>query len=143
MRRREERGSELVDVISRKLVPFILLFGCYVISHGHISPGGGFQGGMVLASGVMLLAFSRGVETALRSFPLGRLVLAESLAFLLVLAAGIAGLALGRGFLGNVLPLGRAGAVPSAGFIFLLNLFIGSKVGIGASLIILRLLRED
>lgn len=136
------KDSELVDIISRKLVPYILLFGFYLISYGHLSPGGGFQGGVVLASGVTLLCLSRGVESALRTFPIGRMSLAESLAFLAILAIGIVGILLGRHFLGNFLPLGEAGEVPSAGFIFFLNLLIGLKVGVGISLILFALLRE-
>jgi multicomponent Na+:H+ antiporter subunit B len=137
------KDSELVDIISRKLVPYILLFGFYLISYGHLSPGGGFQGGVVLASGVTLLCLSRGVETALRSFPVGRMGLGESFVFLAILAIGIVGLLLGRHFLGNFLPLGKAGEVPSAGFIFFLNLLIGLKVGVGISLILFALLREE
>jgi len=137
------KNSELVDIISRKLVPYILLFGFYLISYGHLSPGGGFQGGVVLASGVTLLCLSRGVETALRSFPVGRMGLAESFVFFAILAIGILGLLLGRHFLGNFLPLGQAGEVPSAGFIFFLNLLIGLKVGVGISLILFALLREE
>jgi multicomponent Na+:H+ antiporter subunit B len=137
------KDSELVDIISRKLVPYILLFGFYLISYGHLSPGGGFQGGVVLASGVTLLCLSRGVESALRTFPIARMSLAESFAFLAILAIGIVGLFLGRHFLGNFLPLGKAGQVPSAGFIFFLNLLIGLKVGVGISLILFALLREE
>jgi multicomponent Na+:H+ antiporter subunit B len=143
VKHRDRRYSELVDIVSRKLVPFVLLFGFYVISHGHLSPGGGFQGGVVLASGVMLLALSRGLEPALRSFPAGPLSLVETLAFFLILAMGLAGLLAGKSFLGNFLPLGRPGQVPSAGFIFFFNLLIGLEVGVGVSLILFCLLRED
>jgi multicomponent Na+:H+ antiporter subunit B len=143
MRLRDGHNSELVDIVSRKLVPFVLLFGFYVISHGHLSPGGGFQGGVVLASGVMLLALSRGREPALRSFPVAGLRLVETLAFSVILAIGMVGLLAGKGFLGSFLPLGTPGQVPSAGFIFFLNLLIGLEVGVGVSLILFSLLRED
>ena len=56
------KESTIVDLVSRKLVPYILLFGLYLISYGHLSPGGGFQGGAVLSSGVLLLCLSRGVR---------------------------------------------------------------------------------
>jgi len=137
------KDSELVDIVSRKLVPFILLFGCYLISHGHLSPGGGFQGGAVLAAGITLLCLSRGVKDTLRTFPMRRVSLSESAAFLMILAMGVIGLVLGRRFLGNFLPLGEPGQVPSAGFIFFLNLLIGLKVGTGISLVMFTLLRED
>ena len=135
--------SELVDVISRKLVPFILLFGCYLISHGHLSPDGGFQGGAVLAAGITLLCLSRGVRDTRRTFPLRRVSLTESVAFLVILAMGAIGLVLGRRFLGNFLPLGEPGRIPSALFIFLLNLLIGLKVGAGITVVLLGLLGEE
>lgn len=129
------KDSQIVDVISRKLVPYILLFGLYLISFGHLSPGGGFQGGVVLASGVILLSLSRGVSPAQKLFPPGKVGLAEAIIFFLFLAVGLFGLLVGEHFLENFLPLGKAGQVPSAGFIFFLNLIIGLKVGAGMILI--------
>lgn len=143
MKPRDPGYSELVDIVSRKLAPFVLLFGFYVIAHGHLSPGGGFQGGVVLASGIILLVLSRGLESTQRSFPAGSLRLVEITAILLILAMGIGGILAGKGFLGNFLPLGRPGEVPSAGFIFFLNLLIGLEVGTGVSLILFHLLRKD
>lgn len=53
-------GSTILDAASRLLTPFILLFAVYVIAHGHDSPGGGFQGGVLLAAGVILVKLVRG-----------------------------------------------------------------------------------
>jgi multicomponent Na+:H+ antiporter subunit B len=53
-------GSAVLDVASRLLTPFILLFAFYVIAHGHDSPGGGFQGGVLLAAGLILVKLVRG-----------------------------------------------------------------------------------
>jgi len=53
-------GSPILDAASRLLIPFILLFALYVLAHGHHSPGGGFQGGTILAAGVILLQLVRG-----------------------------------------------------------------------------------
>lgn len=137
------KESKIVDLISRKLVPFILLFGLYLISYGHLSPGGGFQGGAVLSSAILLLCLSRGVE-ATRSLFTSRAVNAiEIAAFALFLAMAAAGIAVGVSFLGNFLPLGRIGDVPSAGFILFLNLVIGLEVGAGITLILFSLLREE
>lgn len=47
----------LLRIISRLLLPFVLLFGVYIILNGDLSPGGGFQGGVVLASSFILLYF--------------------------------------------------------------------------------------
>lgn len=136
------RESEIVNMISRKLTPYILLFGLYLISYGHLSPGGGFQGGVVLASGVILLFLSRGTTSVEKIFPEERLGLAEMGMFSLFILMGIGGLIAGEYFLGNFLWLGRAGEVPSAGFIFFLNIIIGLKVGAGIILICFYLIGE-
>ena len=133
--------SQIVTMVSRKLVPFILLFGLYLISYGHLSPGGGFQGGVVLASGIILLFLSHGFTLVQRSFPERRLNLTELVMVFFFLLLGLAGLLLGKYFLGNILPLGEAGDIPSAGFILLLNMIIGLKVGAGITLICFYLFR--
>ncbi len=56
----------ITKTISRLLIPFIQLFGLYVIAHGHHSPGGGFQGGVILGASIILLAISYDLRTALR-----------------------------------------------------------------------------
>lgn len=53
-------GSEILDAACRLLTPFILLFAIYVIAHGHDSPGGGFQGGTILAAAMILIRLVRG-----------------------------------------------------------------------------------
>lgn len=53
-------GSEILDAACRLLTPFILLFAIYVIMHGHDSPGGGFQGGAILAAAMILVRLVRG-----------------------------------------------------------------------------------
>lgn len=141
--RQKGPDSQIVDVAVRKLVPFILLFGLYLVSHGHLSPGGGFQGGVVLASAALVLALSRGAEATRRVFGLRLVTVVELTAFFLFLTLGAMGLAAGVHFLGNFLPLGRAGEVPSAGMVFFLNLVIGLEVGSGVTLILLALLEES
>jgi multicomponent Na+:H+ antiporter subunit B len=137
------KQSKIVDLVSRKLVPFILLFGLYLISYGHLSPGGGFQGGAVLSSGVLLLCLSRGVKATRLLFASRSVSALEIAAFTLFLGMAAAGMVIGVSFLGNFLPLGRVGQVPSAGFILFLNLVIGLEVGAGITLICFSLLKED
>ena len=55
-------GSPVLDVACRLSIPFILLFAAYVIVHGHDSPGGGFQGGAILAATIILIRMVRGGE---------------------------------------------------------------------------------
>lgn len=55
----------IIETACRMLVPFLQLFGLYVIAHGHYSPGGGFQGGVILAASIILLAISHDLRTAI------------------------------------------------------------------------------
>lgn len=137
------RKTDILDVIARKLAPFILLFGCYVVTYGHLSPGGGFQGGVALASGIILLILCLGVEPIQKLFPLKAVNAVEILGFLIFLMFGLVGLAVGGHFLENFLPIGQIGEVPSAGFILILNLVIGLKVGAGMTLMCFYLFKED
>jgi multicomponent Na+:H+ antiporter subunit B len=53
-------GSDVLDAASRVMIPFIVLFAVYVVVHGHTSPGGGFQGGAILAAALILVRLVRG-----------------------------------------------------------------------------------
>ena len=136
--------TDIMDMVARKLAPYMLLFGFYLVSYGDVSPGGGFQGGVVIASGLILLALARDVESAERLFSSKRLSAAEATAYVLLLGSGVAGLLLGAGFLGDFPGRGDEGRiVPAARFIFLLNLAIGVKVASGAGLICMALFRDE
>jgi multicomponent Na+:H+ antiporter subunit B len=134
--------SQIVEIISRKLIPFVVLFGLYMISYGHISPGGGFQGGVVLASGAILLFLSRGKESAFSFMAAHRVRWLVTGAFFLFLAMGFAGIAFYVGFLGDFLPIGVPGDIPSVGLKIFLNMAIGLNVGAGIVLICFYLFRE-
>jgi multicomponent Na+:H+ antiporter subunit B len=56
----------IIKTVCRLLIPFIQLFALYVIAHGHHSPGGGFQGGVILGASVILLAISHDLRTAVQ-----------------------------------------------------------------------------
>jgi len=127
--------SEIVTITSRKLVPYILLFGLYLISYGHLSPGGGFQGGVVLGAGIILLWLSHSLSSAEERLSSEEANFVELAMILLFISLGLIGVLTGRRFLENFLPLGKVGEVPSAGFILLLNLIIGLEVGAGITLI--------
>ena len=108
------------------LFPLILVFGVYIFLHGHLTPGGGFQGGVVIASGMVLLLLSS-VSTKINE---NVLHLVESLSGASYIAIGILGLVLAAGFLDNrFLDLGEFGTLLSAGAIPLIYSFIGLKVG--------------
>jgi multicomponent Na+:H+ antiporter subunit B len=126
-------SSELVQNGTAILLPLISVFAVYIIMNGHLSAGGGFQGGAVIASGVLLLLLAKPEY----QINLGFLSTTESLAGVLFVLVGIAGLIFAGGFLDNrVLPLGRFGAFYSAGAIPILSVLLGVKVGCELSVII-------
>ncbi len=130
--------TDMLDVASRKLAPYVLLFGCYLISHGHLSPGGGFQGGVVLASGLLLPALGcrrERIQDLLSNYVLS---LMEVIGFILLVLLGIAGIATAGFFLGDPFP---QEAQSNVRFIFIMNIIIGIKVGAGIGLLCLMIIR--
>jgi multicomponent Na+:H+ antiporter subunit B len=91
--------SEIVRVTSVLLAPFILLFGLYVIAHGHYGPGGGFAGGVALAVGVILLRIVGDEAQIARRFPSALGVACGALGMLLFLGIGLAPMLVGGAFL--------------------------------------------
>ena len=120
-----EPASLVVFTGCRFLFPLILLFGTYVFVHGHLTPGGGFQGGAVVASAFLLLYLScRG-----RRLNEGRLSVTESLSGLIFVVVGLIGLAVGGAFLMDFLPKGTAYLLFSAGIVPIIYIAIAFKVG--------------
>ncbi|EHS49108.1 Na+/H+ antiporter MnhB subunit-related protein [Rhizobium sp. PDO1-076] len=125
--------SELVRNGAEVVLPLIFLFGAYVIMNGHLSAGGGFQGGAVVASGVMLymLAYPRG------GINHDVLSITESLAGVVYVTIGILGIVFAGGFLDSaILPRGEFGTFISAGAIPIISALLGIKVGAELSVII-------
>jgi multicomponent Na+:H+ antiporter subunit B len=119
-------AGELLTTGTRILAPLIMLLGVYVFVNGHLTPGGGFQGGAIVASGALLLLLA----DPLKHFAHGLIAAVESLAGIFYVAIGLLGLFLAGGFLDNrFLPTGELGALLSAGAIPLIYSLIGLKVG--------------
>lgn len=118
--------SENIKTTSSFLVSLIMVLGVYIFTHGHLSPGGGFQGGVVIASGFLLLVLSD------LDFKISHIILSlvESISGIAYVVIGLVGLILTIGFLNpSLLPLGKYGELFSAGAIPLIYSFIGLKVG--------------
>ncbi|MCC8397525.1 Na(+)/H(+) antiporter subunit B [Paraburkholderia sp. MMS20-SJTR3] len=126
-------AGEIVHTGKQVLLPMIFTFGAYVIVNGHLSAGGGFQGGAIVASAVMLMLLARPRST----LNVALLSVVESLAGVLYVCIGILGLVLAGGFLdARFLPRGELGAFFSAGAIPLISALLGIKVGAELSVII-------
>jgi multicomponent Na+:H+ antiporter subunit B len=120
------QSGELLITGSQLLVPLILLLGAYVFINGHLTPGGGFQGGAIVASAVLLLLLSN----PLRKFSHQLITVIESVSGLLFIIIGVLGFIFAGGFLDNrILPTGELGTLFSAGAIPIIYSLIGLKVG--------------
>lgn len=123
------RRTGLLRSVTGKLGPVVLLFGLYLMAFGHLSPGGGFQGGVVVASGIIFLAL--GSPAGPEALPLTRpkvLGLLENLSSLILVCTPLFGFFSQQVFFAD--PLRGAGS-SHPWFIILLNSLIGLKVGAG------------
>jgi multicomponent Na+:H+ antiporter subunit B len=120
------------------VIPFILLYAAGIVLMGHLTPGGGFQGGAVFATMTILFCIVYGSNfEAARINPKIKEFIESSGAVMFTLI-GLVGLIAGAGFLANSaagFPTGRVGSVLSGGTIPLLNIAVGMKVGAGLSTI--------
>ena len=135
-----EPSSLILYTGCRFLFPLILLFGSYIFIHGHLTPGGGFQGGAVIASAFVLVYLGcRGKRVSKAGSNI-----AESLGGLTFVVLGLIGLAVGgHYFLYNFLPKGEFNTLFSAGIIPIIYIAIGFKVGSELSGIIDQLMEES
>lgn len=132
--------GELLSTGTRLLVPLILLLGAYVFTNGHLTPGGGFQGGAILASAMLLVLLT----APLARFSHRMITAVESTAGLVFLGLGLLGIALAGGFLDNrILPTGTLGEMFSAGAIPIIYSFIGLKVGAEFSSMLVNLFETE
>ncbi len=121
----------VVRSVARLLVPFIQLYGFYVIFHGHLSPGGGFAGGAIVASSMILFGLSFNLEAGSRKLSHDVSTVLESGGALWFLFIGLVGILVGVPYLSNQAAgfyLGVPGRLFSSGMIFLLSIGIGVKV---------------
>ena len=140
----EHEGMTLiVRTVTRVMVWIILVYGFYIILHGHLTPGGGFGGGVILALAFLSVLLAFGRRATARWLNLTAMHETESAAVLFFLLVGIAGIVAGAGFLGNLLGRGQLFDLYSAGVIPLLNLFIGVKVAISLFVVLWMLAHVD
>ncbi|WP_329174419.1 MnhB domain-containing protein [Streptomyces sp. NBC_01477] len=124
------------------LLPISLVVGVYIIAHGQLSPGGGFQGGVILATGLHLGYLAADYRVLQRVRPLAALDVADSLAAASFTAMGLAGLAAGGAFLRNVLPLGTFNTITSGGMVPLFNAAVGIEVASGVIVLLAHFLDQ-
>jgi multicomponent Na+:H+ antiporter subunit B len=134
--------SDAVRVASLILIAPIALLGMYVVIHGHLTPGGGFQGGVVLA-GAPIMIYLSGRYLAFRHVsPMAALDFGEGAGAGGFVVIGLIGMIVGSAFLLNFLPIGQSGNVFSGGTLPLINLSVGLEVAAGVVLVVFEFLEQ-
>lgn len=136
--------NEVLQVVTRLTVPFVQIYGIYIILHGHLSPGGGFAGGTILGTSMIMIALSFSSARGLEILPRERTKILESTGGLWFAMMGLVGLLFSKSYLTNhgVFPLGTPGTLFSSGLVLLLTLGIGTKVASTMITLFYQLLEE-
>ncbi|MDD5618139.1 MAG: MnhB domain-containing protein [Candidatus Omnitrophica bacterium] len=129
---KKEKGMTLIVKSTVRLVAgFIFIFGIYIVLHGHITPGGGFSGGLIIALSFILFMLAFGEEAALRRLSEAKASLLEGIGALLFLSLGVLGFLKGQFFVDIITNKGKPFDILSAGFIPFYNTAIAIKVAVG------------
>jgi len=124
------RGMTLiVKSITQLMAPSILLLGIYIVMHGHLTPGGGFAGGVLIAGCFVLIVLAYGSEEAKSEVRKWRATFSESFGIFLFWFLALLGFIQGTYFFYNVMSAGQPYQLFSAGIIPLCNIAIGIEVG--------------
>ncbi|KPI00718.1 Na+/H+ antiporter MnhB subunit-related protein [Actinobacteria bacterium OK006] len=124
------------------VLPIAVLTGLYVIAHGQLSPGGGFQGGVVVATALHLLYLGADYRALERIRPVGSYEASDALAACAYLVLGLAGAVAGTAVLANFLPYGTFNTLSSGGTVPLLNAAIGMEVACAVVVLLSRFLDQ-
>jgi len=138
MIKQDEGMTLIVKVITRLTVGFILLFGIYIVLHGHLSPGGGFAGGVIVALSFIHLILAYGGKFAFKKLNQIKASFLENIGAIMFLTIALLGIIGGFFFL-NFLNKGEPFHLASAGIIPFCNIAICFKVGAGLFLIFIAL----
>ncbi len=120
--------TPIVKTVTRGMAGMIFLFGVYVIVHGHLTPGGGFAGGVIVAAAFVLVFLAKGSAEAVSEAKKRHSSVAESLGIFAFWILAMIGLIGGTFFFYNFLTKGKPFRLFSAGFIPLSNIAIGAEV---------------
>lgn len=141
----ERQAPELSDatrVLALGLVGPLVVFGLYIVAHGQLTPGGGFQGGVVLATAPLLVYLAGDLHKFKQITSHTLVEVGEALGAGGYLVIGLAGLILGGSYLRNVAALGTTGMINSGGTIALIDLATGLEVAAGFVLLLYAFLEQ-
>ena len=131
-------ASSIVSAGAKLIFPAIILLGAYVFIHGHLTPGGGFQGGTIIATGFLLMLI------AYRDFSISHNILSviESFAGIGFVTFGLLGFINGGTFLQNFMGTGILNDLVSGGVIPIIYILVGFKVAAELTGLIYTILHE-
>jgi multicomponent Na+:H+ antiporter subunit B len=129
-------------LLGAALLPVSVLVGGYIVAHGQLSPGGGFQGGVLLATGLHLAYVAADYRVLRRVRPLAVFAALDAVGAGAFTALGFAGLIAGGAYLENVLPLGTFNQLASGGLVPLVNAAVGVEVASGVIVLVAQFLDQ-
>jgi multicomponent Na+:H+ antiporter subunit B len=119
----------IVKKTTQLIAGIIFLYGIYIVLHGHLTPGGGFAGGIILAGSFILVILAYGSDFLNLVRKESGSTIYENLAILVFLFLALSGMLAGaKVFFANWLPHGTPGELVSAGLLPLYNIFVGIEV---------------
>lgn len=134
--------SEAIALLMRWMLPATVAFSIYVIAHGQLTPGGGFQGGAILASGLLLLFLGDGYSSWRQVMPPPTMKFIEAIGAIGCVCVGLAPMLFGADFLQNVLPQGQHKSLTGGGLIPLFNVAVGMAITGGFASALVEFLEE-
>lgn len=135
-------SSEAIRAGAGWLLPLALLIGLYIVVHGHLTPGGGFQAGAMVGSAGALLYLADRYDAFRRVAAPEVLDPPKSIATAGFALLGLLGLFFGNAYLQNVMPKGYVGQIDSGGFLPLFNFLVGVEVAAGTAVILYEFLGQ-
>ncbi|MDV3428188.1 MAG: cation:proton antiporter [Bacillota bacterium] len=118
-------------------LPMALVLGIYIILHGHLSPGGGFQGGVIIAGAAAIVFIAYGYKEVFAVFNMEKVKISEDIGAIGYIFVAVLGLIYGFDFCTNVIWHGIPGKLYSSGTIFWMNFAVGFKVTAGIGFLII------
>lgn len=133
----KQKTPELFITFGRLLYPVMLLFGLYIILNGHLSPGGGFQGGAIIATAILILYY---IDIS-KEIDVKTIITIEKILFLLLISISFLSFFTRGEVMTNFIPL-NGGIAYKQIYLYLLNIIIGAKVALGLVAVFTSFLKE-
>lgn len=138
----EGRLLDSTRMVGYVFLPITVMIGLLTVAHGAVTPGGGFQGGVVVGTGIHLLYVAGSYRALERARPVGLAELGEAVGAGAFACMGIAGALAASSFLGNVLPLGAFGDLFSSGSVLFLSVAVGVEVASAVVVLLAQFLHQ-